>query len=129
MVRDAAMRGFPGALPPCYALAALSIDRFKLLRRGALAGAVALASVVMANSCGFPDKTFIDDDEFFGRGKGTGGGEAGSSGPDAALGMGGSAGSGGGGAGGTGTGAVTSAGGSDDAGGMSAGGSDAGSMT
>ncbi len=78
----------------------MSAGRLKLFGRGISAALLVTTCVVAAGSCGFPDHQFIDDDLFYGKGKGAGG-SAGSSG-DASIASGGQTQPGGGGASNTG---------------------------
>ncbi|MCK6533515.1 MAG: hypothetical protein L6Q84_11135, partial [Polyangiaceae bacterium] len=68
-------------------------------RSNLVRGSLALAAAVVAVSCGFPEYTFVDDDQFYGTGGAgaTGGGGVGATG---------GGGTGGGGTGGGGTGAT-----------------------
>ena len=80
-------------------------------RSNPVRGSLALAAAVVAVSCGFPEYTFVDDDQFYGTGGAgatggvgaTGGGGIGATG-GGGRGGGGTGGTGGGGTGGSGTG-------------------------
>ncbi|HVW26058.1 MAG TPA: hypothetical protein VHC69_11865 [Polyangiaceae bacterium] len=64
----------------------MSADRLGFFGRGAAALALVTVSVLAAESCGFPDHQFVDDDLFYGRAgaKSAGAGQGGGS-PDASI--------------------------------------------
>ncbi len=97
---------------PCYPGRTLSAVRSKVLKRGIALGLLTLGTVVMAESCGFPDHTFVDDSVFYGKGKkDAGSGGNATSGADASAGGSGAAGFAGSSGGGLGGGGVFGEGG------------------
>jgi hypothetical protein len=56
----------------------LSTDRSRAVSRGFVSATLTLLAVALAQSCGFPDHTFVSDEEFYGKaGKFGGGGDGG----------------------------------------------------
>src|SRR4051812_27902025 len=63
-------RTHEGLNQKCYSGSTLSADRFGFLGRGLSSFVLAALGIVASQSCGFPDYTFIQDKDFYGKGSG-----------------------------------------------------------